>query len=78
MIPAIGARRVLAAFRTLCAVQAVVGIVILGLGLLHFVDRDRPPQAIRASYFLTPRSPATRGALALGELVVGAVALLTS
>jgi hypothetical protein len=59
-------------------VQAAVGIVILCLGLLHFVDRDRPPQAIRSYYLGMPRSAAARGGLALMELVVGAVVLMTS
>jgi hypothetical protein len=59
-------------------VQAVVGILILLLGLLHFVDRDRAPQAIRQYYLGVPTNVLVRGGLALVELAVGAVVLLTA
>jgi hypothetical protein len=57
-------------------VQTAVGLICVLLGLLHFLDRDRP-QEHRSFYFgsIVARSPRTRAVLAVIEIAVGFVLL---
>ena len=59
-------------------VQAVVGMIIVMLGCLHFADRYRANEARRQFYVGTPTSVARRSALALVEIVIGFALLFTA
>jgi hypothetical protein len=59
-------------------VQTAVGLVIVALGVLHFLDRGRPRQEVRSYYLGAPSTPGGRAALALMEVAIGFLLLFTS
>jgi hypothetical protein len=60
-------------------VRTAAGFACVLLGILHFVDRDRPSQA-RTYYFgnVVPSSPVIRGVLAIAEVGIGFALLFSA
>lgn len=58
--------------------QVALGLMIILLGVIHFADRDRPPQEVRTYFLGTPRSSLGRGGLAVIEVVIGFIVLFTA
>ena len=58
--------------------QAALGVLFVLIGCMHFALRDREPES-RSIYFGGLRfASGTRTALAVSEVVVGAVLILTT
>ena len=58
--------------------QVAVGLVCVLLGMVHFLDRDRPVEARRHYFLLVPPTSLSRGLLATGEVLVGFALLFTA
>lgn len=57
--------------------QTAVGLTIIALGVIHFLDRDRPPQEVHTYFLGAPHSSIGRGALAVMEVAIGFLLLFT-
>ena len=59
--------------------QTAAGVACVAIGFLHFVDRDRPPEAVRSYYLgsIIPKTPVVRAALAVVEVTFGFTLLFT-
>lgn len=58
--------------------QVGLGLAIILLGVMHFFDRDRPPQEVRTYFLAAPRSALGRGTLAVSEVLIGFLVLFTA
>ena len=58
--------------------QVAAGLVCVLLGMVHFLDRDRPVEVRRHYFLFVPPTSLGRGALATGEVLVGFLLLFTA